>query len=333
MVVGLNRNDGALFVDSLWELILPNKLFVVFVDWSKNENLGVSLCVVGVLKNEAWDDGLDPPNNEFWGDWNSLRDEESLEKELVVGVEGKFDVDWSVPAELLFSLPNRLTDSCLIPKEGVVDPPNIEFLGDWKSLRNDESLEEELVVGETSKFDVVWAVPAELSFSLSGLSDCCGIPKENSVGGWVDLAEPNNPILDEGLLPQSAKALSIYAMDGLVEDEVLVGCWNSLEVFIDSTGDLVPFKEKEKLDWTVDGVEEKGEENVVVVDCAVVLIVKTDVVGVFVLIEKENGLMSADAEIEACSLKYKKWEWKKKNYMWCKNKISLQNYKIWKNCN
>lgn len=291
----MNRKDGAVFVDSLWELILPNKLFVVFVDWPKSENLGVSLCVVGVLKNEAWDDGLDPPNNEFWGDWKSLRNEESVVKELVVGVEGKFDVDRAVPAELLFSLPNRLTDSCLIPKEGVVvDPPNIEFLGDWKSLRNEESLEEELVVGVKSNFDVVWAVPTELSFSLSGLTDCCGIPKESSVGGWVDPMVPNNPIL-------VLKALSIDTVDGPDENEVLVGCWNSFEV--DTTGDLVPFKEKEKLDWTVDGVEEKGVENVVIVDCVVVVIAKTDVVGVFVLLENENGFISADADIEACSLK------------------------------
>lgn len=302
MVVGLNRNDGPVFVDSLWELVLPNKLFVVFVDWPKSVKLGVSLCVVGVLKNEAWDDGLDPPNNEFWGDRKSLRNEESLVKELVVGVEGKFDVDRAVPAELLFSLPNRLTDSCLIPKEGVVvDPPNIEFLGDWKSLRNEESLEEELVVGVKSNFDVVWAVPTELSFSLSGLTDCCWIPKESSVGGWVDPMVPNNPILNEGLLTTSEKALSIGAVDGPDENEVLVGCWNSFEV--DTTGDLVPFKEKEKLDWTVDGVEEKGVENVVIVDCVVVVKAKTDVVGVFVLLEKDNGFMSADADIEACSLK------------------------------
>lgn len=218
MVVCLNRNVGAVFVDSLWELILPDKLFVVFVDWPKSENLGVSLCVVGVLENEAWDDGLDPPNNEFWGDWKSLRNEESLEED-------------------------------------------------------EESLEEELVVGVESNFDVVWAVPTELSFSLSRLTDCCGIPK----------------------------ALSIDAVDGPDENEVLVGCWNSFEV--DTTGDLVPFKEKEKLDWTVDGVEEKGVENVVIVDCVVVVIAKTDVVGVFVLLEKENGFISADADIEACSLK------------------------------
>lgn len=69
-----------------------------------------------------------------------------------------------------------------------------------------------------------------------------------------------------------------------------------------------------------------------VVDCAVVLIVKTDVVGVFVLIEKENGLMSADAEIEACSLKYKN-ENEKKTTCGVKTKFLYKTIKYEKNCN
>lgn len=199
MVVGFDRNEGALLVDSLWEKFVPN----------------LGICVADEPKIELWEFKLAPPNIEVWGDWKLLKNGESLEEELFVGVENKFDVDL--------------------------------------------------------------AVSKELPFSFRELIDSCVLPKDNEVAEGVVPVEPNSKF--------DPCSRGVFV---LIVDEVLVGCWKPNEVPVDCAGAVVEFNENEKLDWTVVGVEVKGVENIVVGDCAVVGKVKTDVVGV------ENWLLSVD---------------------------------------